>query len=128
MADKQVTYGQFIDLVEKTEIGEARIMIEEWKALATEEEEWKGYRPLPLTSDLVIGFAEDMANLFRQRLSGICTDTLYERITKDAHAFLVEISEKAKQLGIQVDIKQVNLPITITEVLIASGYTKIIEN
>lgn len=127
MADEQATYGQFIDLVEKTEYAEARIFIEEWKAIATEEE-WKEYRPLPLMPDLVIRFAEDMADYFRERLSGICTDALYERVAKDAHAFLVEVFEKAKQLGIHVDIERVNLPVTITEALIASGCAKIVEN
>ncbi len=127
MAGEQVTYGQFIDLVEQTEHVEAGFFIEEWRALATEEK-WKEYRPLPLTSDLVITFAEDMASYFGQRLSGICTDALYERVAKDAHAFLVEVFEKAKQLGVQMDIKLVDLPITITEALMASGYTNIVEN
>lgn len=127
MADEQVTYGQFIDLVEKTEIGEAKIIIEDREAPADEEERAR-FHSLALTPELVITFAENMANYFEQRLSGVCTDALYERITKDAHAFLVEVFEKAKQLGVQIDIKLVDLPVTITEALMASGYTNIVEN
>ncbi len=127
MADEQVTYGQFLDLVEKTEIGEAKIFIADWKAFASEEE-WAEFRLFALTSGLVILFAKDAADYFRQRLSGICTDALYARVAEDAHAFLVEVFEKAKQLGVQMDIKLVDSPVTITEVLIASGCAKIAEN
>ena len=127
MAGEQITYEQFFDLVKKTEIGEARIIIEDWEAPADEEERAR-FHSLALTPELVITFAENVANYFEQRLSGICTDALYERITKDAHAFLVEVFEKAKQLGVQVDIEKVNLPVTITEALIASGCAKIVKN
>ncbi len=127
MAGEQITYEQFLDLVKKTEIGEARIIIEDREAPADEEERAR-FHSLALTPELVITFAENVTNYFEQRLSGICTDALYERMTRDAHAFLVEVCEKAKQLGIQVDIKKVNLPVTITEALIASGCAKIVKN
>ena len=127
MAGEQITYEQFLDLVKKTKIGEARIIIEDREAPADEEERAR-FHSLALTPELVITFAENVANYFEQRLSGICTDALYKRMAKDAHAFLVEVFEKAKRLGVQVDIKKVNLPVTITEALIASGCAKIAKN
>ena len=57
MEEKQHTYGEFIDLMEKLakeiENVDAQIAIEDWKALATEEQ-WKGFRPLPIEPGLVI--------------------------------------------------------------------------
>ena len=128
MGEKQHTYGEFIDLMEKLaeETGnvDAQISIEEWKALATEEQ-WKEFRPLPLGPGLVISFAEDMAFYFRERIAGICTDELYVHIKKESHAFLRQVYEKAAKFGVQLELNQIDAPLTPSEAMIAGGYTNI---
>lgn len=128
MAEKQRTYGEFIDLMEKLaeETGnvDAQIAIEDWKALATEKQ-WKEFRPLLLTSDLVINFAEDMASSFREHISGTYTNELYVQRKKDGHAFLKKVYEKAVELGVKVEHGQIDAALTPSEVMILSGYTNI---
>ena len=51
-------------LAEETGNVNAQIFIEDWKVLATEEQ-WREFRPLPLISDLIINFAEDIASYFK---------------------------------------------------------------
>lgn len=123
MAENQSTYGDFIAVVEDTECGEAKSFIEEWKALVTESE-WEEYRPLPLTPDLVINFAESMVIYFWERIAGIHTDALYARTIKRGHAFLQEVHEKAAKLGVPVELEQIDAPLTPSEVLVPGVYAR----
>lgn len=111
------TYGEFVAAVKKTPIHEARHIVEEWEVLATAEE-WEKYRPMPLTRDLITNFAEDMAALFKQRLDGISTEALYERIHGYGHTFLQWVHAKAVEFGIEVEMEEIDLPITFTDALI----------
>lgn len=113
----QSTYGDFIDSVEKTEITVAAVFIAQWKKLASEEQ-WKEYRPMPLTLGLILSFAEDAAAYFRRRIAGIETEELYETVIKDAHVFFQEVHEKSQELGIEVELKQIDTFLTPSEVLI----------
>jgi len=116
-AEKQSTYGEFIDLIEQTECVEGKIFIEKWKALATEED-WARFRPMSLTPELVTSFAEDMISYFRERIAGICTDELYTQVKREAHAFLQEVHEKAAQFGVQVELNRIDVPLTPSEVAV----------
>lgn len=116
----QNTYGDFIDSVEKTKITGATVFIEQWKGLATEEQ-WKEYRPMPLTLELILSFAEDAAAHFRRRIAGIETEELYEAVIKDVRAFFREVHEKSQELGIQVELKQIDTFLTPSEVLAGEG-------
>ena len=116
----QNTYGDFIDLIEKTKITKAAVFIERWKKLATEEQ-WKEYRPLPLTPELIMGFAEDTATHFQRRIAGIDTEELYTLVIKDAHAFFREVHEKAQKLGMQIELNQIDTSLTPSEVIARKG-------
>ncbi len=128
MAEKGHTYGEFVDLMEKLaeETGniDAQINIKEWKKLATDEQ-WKEFRPLSLAPDLVINFAEDMVSYFKEHISGTCTDELYTERKKDGHAFLREIHKAAKELGIDVDIRRIDVPLTPSDLLASAGLVEI---
>ena len=119
MAEKQGTYGEFIAAVEDTTCFEAKSFIEEWKGLTTEEA-WKVFRPMPLTPDLVICFAEDMVHFFRERINGICTEALYTKTIGLYHGFLREVHEKAVKLGVQVELNQIDVPLTPSEAIAAA--------
>jgi hypothetical protein len=116
----QKTYGDFIDSVEETEIAEAAIFIEQWKKTATEEQ-WKEYRQMPLTLELILSFAEDAATHFRRRIAGIEIKELYKTVIEDAHAFLREVYEEAKQLGIQIELAKIDTFLTPSEVIAGEG-------
>ncbi|MEK7164651.1 MAG: hypothetical protein AAB779_01765, partial [Patescibacteria group bacterium] len=70
------TYGAFIDAVNETTIVEARGFMDEWMAMATDEQ-WAEFRLMELTRELVLPLAEDMATFFQERIAGICTEALY---------------------------------------------------
>jgi len=125
MTDKLKTYGEFIDAVGETECMYAQFFLEEWKALATEEK-WNNIKSMPLTKELVLAFAEDMANYFRRTISHTCVEELYTERTKRGHVFLREIHAKAVALGIDVKIEEIDIFLTMTELLIAKGYVKVV--
>ena len=124
MEEKQHTYGEFVDLMEElakqTGNVDAQITIEDWKALATEKQ-WKEFRPLLLTPDLVINFAEDMVSSFQEHISGTCTDELYMQRKKDGHEFLRKIHEAVVGLGIDIDVRKIDVPLTPTDLLVGAG-------
>ena len=127
MMDKLKTYGEFIAAVEETQCIYAQTFLEEWKALATEEK-WQKIRPMPLTKELVLAFAEDMANYFRETISSTCGEELYAEEKESGHAFLREICTKAVALGIDVKIEEIDTFLTMTDLLIAKGYAKVVPN
>jgi hypothetical protein len=124
MIEKQITYGEFVDLMEKiakdTGNVDAQINIEDWKALATEEQ-WKEFRPLLLTPELVINFAEDMASYFWEHISGTCIDELYMQRKKDGHEFLRKIHEAVVGLDIDIDIRKIDVPLSPSDILVDAG-------
>lgn len=119
------TYGEFIDAVIKTKIVEAQCFMEDWMAMATEEQ-WAEYRPMELTKELVLALAEDMAKFFRESINGICTDALYTEVIHDGHAFLKEIHSKAVELGVDVALEEIDALLTVTEALVASGAARVV--
>lgn len=123
MPKKQNTYGDFIDSVSKTECIEAQLFIDEWKALATEEE-WQEYRPMLLTPELVTNFAEDMAKYFRDTIATTDVEELYEMRKLWGHAFLAEVWAKAANLGVKVELNQIDAPLSASEFFAAAGIVK----
>lgn len=116
----QSTCGDFIDYVEKTENTAAAVFIELWKKIATEEQ-WKEYRPMPLTLGLILSFAEDATTYFRRRIAGIETEELYGSVIEEAHAFFQEIHEKSKEFGIEVELEQIDTFLTPSEIIAGEG-------
>lgn len=127
MSEKQSTYGDFIESVEKTENFEAGVFISQWIELATAEQ-WKEYSSMPLTAELVIGFAQDMALHFQQRISDISTEGLYSLTVKSGHEFLQEVHQKAIELGVDVELNQIDTPLTMSESLAAVGLVKLVKS
>ena len=98
MMDKLKTYGEFIAAVEETQCIYAQTFLEEWKALATEEK-WQKIRPMPLTKELVLAFAEDMANYFRETISSTCGEELYaEEKNLTTEELLAKIHREAEEV------------------------------
>jgi hypothetical protein len=120
------TYGEFVDSVSQTEIFPAQMFLKEWKDLATEKE-WKEYRQLPLTRNLVLNFADDMAIYFRARLKGISGEELWNSTKEEGHRFLREVHAKAGQLGIEVEADEIDVPLTITDLLVKTGAVEVIK-
>lgn len=125
MVDQAKTYGDFFDTMEGTECIYAQGFIEEWKALATEEQ-WAEFRPMPLTRELVLAFVEDMATYFRELIAHTCTDALYAERIAASHAFLHWVHEKAVEFGIEVRLEEIDAAITPTESLVVAGLTKVV--
>ena len=114
MTEKQATLVEFIDLMEKwvkeTSNRGASLFIQEWKSRATEEQR-KIISPLPLTPQMVIDFAEAAAaHLWLLWIKTINTPDYKQRL-EESRAFLQIIHQKATGLGVQVDIKKIDLPL-----------------
>jgi len=92
------------------------IKLEEWKALATEEQ-WREYRSKVLEKGHVIAFAQDIAGYYRDVIRGTCVEELYYDRIKQGHDFLTEIHKKAIESGIEVKLEEVNQPLAIAETM-----------
>jgi len=116
MERKPISYSDFIELVYDTECAEAQIFINQWRALTTKEN-WRENGSTPLTLSLLMGFAEDMATLFRRAIHGASKQDIAEIMTKDGHEFLLEIHAKAAELGFEVPPELINVPLIPEEVM-----------
>ena len=129
MGDKAKTYGEFIAAMEEVAVEissvNAEIFLEQWKALATEED-WQKFRPMLLTKELVLRFAEDMALYYAKVISRTETKKLYVSRVEDGHAFLREIHAKAKAFGIDIEIEEIDVPLTPTDSIVATGAAQVV--
>lgn len=112
MAVPGKTFGDFFDVVYQTKTFEPSAWMDEWKDMV-DQNRWEEVRATPLTDDWVACFAEDMATFFRKRMAGICTEELYDSVSKDGRVFLAEITAKAKHFGVDVSA-QTGVPVTPT--------------
>ncbi len=125
MPEDEKTFGDFFNKVEellRDKTIDANFFVEEWVKTVSKENSER-IKAMPLTIDLVVAFAEDMAAMYAGRIINICTDALYNRTVRDGHSFLYSVHRIAKELGLEIDIKHIDTPLTPTEAL-ASGLSK----
>ncbi len=125
---EQATYGQFVEAMGKTELENGQHMIDSLRKLDTEG--WRELREMPLTRELVIGFAEGIAIIYYSMIASINSvkeEKAYLAMIDEGHAFLSEIYEKAIKLGVEVDLSDIDTPLTIHEYLAERGYVKHIQ-
>lgn len=125
MPESQHTFGDFFDemykLASEHSNIDAQFFMEDWVQLVSPER-WQEVRKMPLTVELILPFADDMAKMFWDRISTIDGEELYEMTKKDGHAFLRAICSKAKELGFELDEKEVDRPLTFSDVAVATGF------
>ena len=123
MSESQKTFGDFFSKVEealKDDVIDANFFVEQWVKMVSEER-WEEVKATPLTLELVIAFAEDMASMYWERISSIETDALYSMTIDEGHAFLKRIHKIATELELKVDIRQIDSPLTFSDSLLRSG-------
>jgi len=70
------------------------------------EDTWKHLNSRDLSVDQILGLRHMISVMFQQRLMGICTDALYNRIVK-AHADAIfKFDELAWSIGFQITAKR----------------------
>ncbi len=117
------TYGEFIELAGKLESLEGTFFVSDY--LEDSKRQLEEQREMPLTEELVISFVKDMQYRIRDRLSGICTEGLYDMVRNDGHAFLRAISGLASKLGLNLNLDNIDAPLTLTEMLVKCGYATV---
>ena len=120
-----ITFGEFIDSVKKTDGNYVIIFIGWWETLLLGNK-WKEYRQLPLTSNLIVGFAGYIASCYQGNIRsvGFYGKESYNSLIKEGHACLQKIYEISVGFGIKVNYNQINLPLTLPELLKAMGLAK----
>lgn len=122
MADTPQTFGDFYNAIAQTKILEGGVWMDEFKRsirFPSLEEVWR----MPLTSDVVVCFAQAIITIIQVRMASICTDALYTSTAKAGHDFLAEISDMATRFGFDMDWI-INTPITPTEAIMRPNQTK----
>ena len=115
-----MTFAEFVELVNQTKISDAQIWIEEWKK--QQGKEWDIHKDFPLEKNLVVAFAIGIARIIQARIMSISTCALYNSTIESGHAFLQEIHQKATEHGIELELKEIDVPLSTTEAMVQSGH------
>ena len=114
--------GEFFNLIYNTEVMEAQLLMDEWRENVPAEQ-WKEGEDLPITREGILHIRNTISALFAERLMGICTEPLYDRIQKAHVAFILEFDEKARQQGFLITEKRAC--ITATEAMRDAGLIQV---
>ena len=76
---------------------------------------------MSLTVELVLDTAKVVASFFIERLQGICTENYYSQTLDAGHAFLRGIHKKAAELGVNVNLNRIDVPLTPSDLLVGAG-------
>jgi hypothetical protein len=111
-----MTYGKFIDaMTEAAKMStEAEYILKGWMTPAINEQ-WEEHRSMPLEEGEVLSFAEGITTALRQALTHACTFELHGQRLRDAHTFLQAIHAKLVELGIEVELDRIDVPLTPAE-------------
>lgn len=91
------------------------------------EKEWKDFCNSPLSPEMVIILARAISTAIGYELESISQTEFYAEIQKEGHNFLKEIHLKSVEQGVKIELKEIDRPITLSEILAAMGHI-IIEN
>ncbi len=120
MSRENKTYGDFLELVRKSNVSEAQSFFAEWDSLSGGETAETDLSA-PLTRELALAFAYDVSDYFTQRISRVCSEALHATISKAGYDFQKEIYVKAVNCGIDVGMQEIRMPLCLVDALIESG-------
>lgn len=117
-----VTFGAFFDAVKEIAPVEAMIFMEEWAS----RDDWTQKRQQQLSLYQVVSFANDMADAYGEKMTAIGNPEHFTKLLTEGHSFLKEIRGKIAEMGIEVDVKYIDVPISLAERLSACDEAKIV--
>lgn len=115
-----ITLTKFIDLLkQESENIEGKMTLERYLEVNQRQLYFQSVQNKPLNVLELKFLIGAVADLFRQRIAGICTDELYEMVIKEDRAFLEEIAQKAVEQGVTgIDMDWVRgIPLTFSEAM-----------
>jgi len=116
--------GEFIELLRQTEIIESKLWLEELQAKFTEDI-WDQLINLPLDRTNLIRFAKHIAVIIQLRIVSIGTQDLYDETLKTGHAFLQKIHSLAQKQGIEIELTEIDVSLSMTEMMVAAGMVEV---
>ena len=117
-----MTIGEFFQLIYNTKVMEAQMPMDEWRENVPAEQ-WKEGEDLPITREGILHIRNTISSLFAERLAGICTDALYDRVQRAHTAFIMEFDAKAEQHGFRITEKR--QCVTVTETMREAGLIQV---
>lgn len=123
---EQITFGHFFDEIyewaEKNGNG-GHFFMERWTQLEETVMTFEKARVLPLSDGLVRAFAQDMQTYFIDYLA-ISVDTV-SIVTREGHAFLMAIHGIASKLGIELDLREIDVTLSPMDYVIAIAHSSV---
>ena len=118
--------GEFFDLLLKTEDGQGRIFLEDWDNELIPKDRRK-FRGKPFNHKWVEILCAYVSSMMSDRLRGICTDGLYNLISRQGHAFLEEIGRVAAEHGVDFGALGTDRNVTIAEMAESQGVIRVVD-
>ncbi|MFA5188095.1 MAG: hypothetical protein WC460_01890 [Patescibacteria group bacterium] len=122
-----MTLGKFVDLLSQTKNLNGQEWLNEFK-VRVDKKQWQELKDTLLDKSLTIKFARIIGSLIAERLESIGTESLYHSTLICGHEFLREIHKKAFECKIEVEEKEIDTPLTATEMMAAAGFIKVKDN
>jgi hypothetical protein len=114
------TMGEFMDLLLQPDRFSGRLYVE-WASRETLPEELNRFRDAPFSKETFRCFVEGLVGVMQDYIIRSCPDTLYEQTLTECHAVLKELHAVATECGLLVGLKEVDQPITYSEMAVAQG-------
>lgn len=121
---KLSTYGDFVNKLRELNC-EGSFFVSQWLKDIGGEEALEDYVSIALTLEPVLQFAETMTEYYRRRLVTISSEDLFKSTFDEGKELLEEIQKVAEGLGVEVPVPLSEMPITITEIMAASGHIEL---
>jgi hypothetical protein len=106
MADENENVNSFIEEILKTAILDARVWIKAFRS-GFPSPMWVSFLSKPITAEAVESIAEGISLQISRAVRQLSRDLGQEKLT-EGHCFLKEIYQKARDHGIEVDLKKID--------------------
>ncbi len=119
------TMGEFFDELSKTKNGQGKIWLEDLVEECNPEQ-LAEFRATPFNHEEVLFLRDAICSMMYERLRGICTDELYERVGKNGHQFLEEMGVLSAKHGVDFGARGTDTNVTATEHCESAGVIKVV--
>lgn len=121
MGTKATNLGEFIDLVYDPINMYEEMWLQDCEFLEFGAGKWAQIRRLPLTRETVIQLSQKIASKIAEEAAHWSEEEPYKATLRHGHAFLQKIHKTAVEQGVSVELQEIDIPLTPTEIMVAAG-------
>ena len=114
-----MTLKEFVEQLSQQNI-DFEIWIEEWQS-RLDKKQWEKPLNSPVDRMLVLAFSQTIAPIIGEIINRTCLEELYESRRRSGHAMLQAAHALAQKQGIEIELKEIDIPLTMTDFMVQEG-------